>query len=223
MAPHLKKRSARRILSDRAILESLLVSLLILVFTAGLSLLLSWLWVLRWALSRVPRPGPGVLLVCGHQLDQGQPSADYRVRLVRAAEWMAAEPGLRLVLLGGGVPSEAAAGRDWLLANSGLESGRIELEEESLDSLENLHNARAMLVPSASVYLLSSRYHLGRLRIFAGQLRLQARLVPAEASFRPSWRNLGLSLLEAGYVGWFVCGRFWARLARRESLLERIR
>jgi uncharacterized SAM-binding protein YcdF (DUF218 family) len=218
-----RRRPLKRILEDRAIAESLVASLLFLVLTAGLSLLLSWLWVLRWALTRGPRPGGGILLLCGHQLDQGKPSGDYIQRLGRAAELMVDQPDLRLVLLGGGVPSEAAAGRDWLLANTRLDAERIELEEDSIDSLENLRNARELLPAGVPVYLLSSRYHLGRLRLFAGQLGLDARLVPAEHGFRPSPRQLMLSVQEAVYVCWFVSGRLWARLARRESLLARIR
>jgi uncharacterized SAM-binding protein YcdF (DUF218 family) len=223
MTPTLRQRSARRLLTDRAILESLVASLMILLLTGGLALLLSWLWVLRWALVRNRRPSRGVLLLCGHQLKDGQPSADYRRRLQRAARLMADSPELRLVLLGGGSPSEAAAGRDWLRANIGLDSSCIELEEDSIDSLENLRNARALLSGDADLYLLSSRYHLGRLKIFADQLGLEARLVAAEAHFVPAWRNLVLSFQEAIYVAWFVCGRLWARLARREHLLERIR
>jgi uncharacterized SAM-binding protein YcdF (DUF218 family) len=223
MSPALRQRSARRLFLDPAIRESLLASLLILVLSAGLSLLLSWLWVLRWALVRNRQPEQGVLLLCGHQLEAGRPSRDYRRRLARAASLMAGSPDLRLVLLGGGVPSEAAAGRDWLLANTRLEAGRIELEEDSIDSLENLRNARSLLPSNAALYLLSSRYHLGRLRLFAGQLGLPAELVAAEPGFDLVWRNLALTWQEAAYVCWFVSGRFWARLARRERLLERIR
>lgn len=202
----------------------MLVSLAMLALTGGLALLLSWLWVLRWALVRNEQPGErGVLLLCGHQLRDGQPSPDYRRRLRRAAGLMAERPGLELVLLGGGLPSEASAGRDWLLEQTALDPARIRLEEDSIDSLENLRNARDLLDAQTELYLLSSRYHLGRLRIYARQLGLDARLLAAEDRFVPDPGSLGLSLLEAVYVCWFACGRLWARLARRQRLLERIR
>lgn len=223
MTPTLRQRSAKRLITDPVIVESLIASLAILVLTGGLALLLAWLWVLRWALVTNARPTCGVLLLCGHQLQDGRPSSDYRHRLQRAARLMADSPDLRLVLLGGGSPSEAAAGRDWLLANSELSPSRIDLEEDSIDSLENLRNARGLLPKDSELYLLSSRYHLGRLRLFARQLGLEARLVAAEPRFVPGLRNLVLSIQESVYTGWFICGRFWARLARRESLLARIR
>ncbi len=219
----LRQRTLKRIIADRAVLESLVVSLLVLLLSGGLALLLAWLWVLRWALTPNLAPSAGALLLCGHRLQAGRPSADYQHRLRRAAALMADAPQLRLILLGGGTPSEAAAGRDWLLAHTTLAAARIELEQDSTDSLENLRNARDLLAPDEPLYLISSRYHLGRLRLFAAQLGLATTLIPAEPRFRIGWRNLALSLQEAGYVGWFVCGRGWARLARRERLLDRIR
>jgi uncharacterized SAM-binding protein YcdF (DUF218 family) len=218
----LKERSAVRLFSDPHVIESLAASVVILVLTGGLTLLLSWLRVWRWALVRNRKPDQGHVLVFGHQLRQGQPSPDYIARLRRGARLLEASPGLRLVLLGGGAPSEAAVGRDWLLKHTGLDPDRIELEEDSIDSLENLRHARDMIGPGTPVYLVSSRYHLGRLRVLSRQLGMQAELVPAEPWFFPGLRNLLLSIQEAAYVCWFVSGRFWARLAGRDHLLKRI-
>lgn len=223
IAVTVSQRALQRIIADRAVLETLLACLVITLLSGGLTLLLSWLWVLRWTLAPNLAPAKGTLLLCGHRLQAGSPSTDYQQRLGRAAALMDKGPGLRLILLGGGSPSEAAAGREWLLAHTAVNAARITLEQDSVDSLENLRNARELLDRNESLYLLSSRYHLGRLRILAAQLGLNAALIPAEARFKPGWRNLYLSLQEAGYVCWFVCGRGWARLARRQGLLDRIR
>jgi uncharacterized SAM-binding protein YcdF (DUF218 family) len=217
------QRTFIEIIREPGVPGSLIFSALVLLVTGGLSLLASWLWVVRWALARGHEPVSGVVLVCGHRLEAGQPSADYRKRLKRAAELAHANPQLQLMLLGGGTPSEAGVGRNWLLQHTDLAAARIETEEESVDSLENLRQARALLGPQARISLLSSRYHLGRLRVFSRQLGLQAELVPAEPAFRPSPRNLARTALEAMLLCWFVSGRVWARLARKESLLERIR
>ncbi len=216
-------RTPGEVWRDPAVRESLVVALIMLILSVGLSWLVAWLWVWRWMLAANVRPTEGVMLVCGHQLDQGQPSPDFRKRLERAAELVVGQPDLRLVILGGGQPSEAAAGRDWLMHQAGIDPGRIELEEESTDSLQNLRHARDLIEKDTPTYLLSSRYHLGRLRIFANQLGMQVHLVPAERAFRPTPANLWHSIREAAYVCWFVCGRFWARLARREHMLRRIR
>ncbi len=216
-------RSPGGVMRDRAVRESLLVSLLMLVLSAGLTWVAAWLWVGRWMLAGNRAPTEGVVLVCGHQLIDGKPSPDFVDRLQRAAELSADQPGVRLILLGGGQPSEAAAGRDWLVVQAGMDTDRIELEEESTDSLQNLRQARDLIPDGQPVYLLSSRYHLGRLRIFARQLGLGAQLIPAERRCRLNLANVGHSVREAAYVCWFVCGRFWARLARREHMLRRIR
>ncbi len=217
-----ESRRIHRLLADRALQESLLASLLILLGTAGLSLVVSAGWVLRQALREGPVSEADTLLVCGHRLQAGQPSDDYRQRLERAAEWLRQGRAQRLILLGGGKPSEAAAGRDWLTTHAALDEALIELEEQSIDSFENLHNARMLLAPGERVALLSSRYHLGRLNVFARQLRLQIELVPAESRLPPTPRTALRIATEALYLCWFVSGRAWARLARRKHLLDRL-
>ncbi len=216
-------RSLRRLLNDPALLESFLITLVLLVLTAGISLLLSWLWVFRHALASNASPSRGVVLVCGHQLNQGLPSLDYQARLERAAALAEAAPALKLVLLGGGQPSEARAGLAWLQAHTALDPDRVLLEEDSTDSFENLRFARDLVGGERPLALLSSRYHLGRLRIFSSQLGLDAVLVPAEPRLRLNPRFLAVSMQEAGYVCWFVSGLLWARLARRQHLLARLR
>jgi uncharacterized SAM-binding protein YcdF (DUF218 family) len=213
----------KRLLNDSVLVESLAVSLVVLLLTAGLSLVVSWLWVLGWAQVRGARPTRGAILVFGHQLVDGHPSPDFRRRLQRAAELCRSNHSLRLILLGGGQPSEAAAGRDWLVAEQGMDPHRIELEQHSIDSFENLRNARDMAVEGEPVYLLSSRYHLGRLMVYARQLDISGKLLPAESVFVPNLRNLVCSVREAAYLCWFCSGRLWAWLARRERLLVRLR
>ncbi len=216
-------RSLRRIANDSALLESFVVSLVLLVLTAGISLLLSWLWVWRHALWRNQTPTTGTVLVCGHQLEQGLPSPDFVVRLQRAAALAEAAPALKFVLLGGGQPSEAQAGQAWLAAHTALDPARVVLEEESTDSYENLRFARDLVGSERPLALLSSRYHLGRLRIFSRQLGLDAVLVPAESRLRFSLRLFAVTFVEAGYVCWFVSGLLWARLLQRRHLLARLR
>lgn len=217
------ERGLSRLRRDSALIESFIASLVVLVLSLGLSYAAAWLWVLVYAIRTRLVQASGTLLVCGHQLCDGRPSPDYVARLDRAAALASDNPGLQLMLLGGGRPSEAAAGRDWLISDGRVGDERILLEEDSIDSFENLLQARELLAPTAPVHLLSSRYHLGRLRVFAAQLDLTVVLVPAEASWTFSRANLFASLREAAFLAWFVSGRAWARLAGRRRLLERIR
>jgi len=219
----LSRLTLRDALADRALRESLIVSVLMLVASFGLTLVASWLWVLRQARSSAAGSAPDWLVICGHVLDAGQPSGVYRCRLRRAAQLAAGQPDLRLLLAGGGEPSEAAAGRDWLLAETAVEPGRIVLETASTDTFENLRHARDMLPPNARIGIVTSRFHLARVLLYARQLGLDAWPFPAETRWRFSAGNLAASLREAAFVCWFACGRFWARLAGRRQLLERIR
>ncbi len=214
----------RRALADPALRESLLVSALAILATGGLVLAVTWLWVLGGALARTRRPDIDWLVVCGYLLDpSGRPSPVYRSRLARAAAVVDANPELPLLLTGGGRPSEAAAGQRWLTQECGLAPGRIQLEEVSTDTFENLRHARGLLPAQARVGIVTSRFHLARAMCYARHLGMQARPVPAEARWLPTIGNLVASLREAALLCWFVCGRSWARLARRRELLARIR
>lgn len=219
----LSRLTLRGALADRALRESLIASALMLFASFGLTLVASWLWVLRQARSSAAVSVPDWLVVCGHVLDAGQPSDVYRCRLRRAATLAAGQPDLRVLLAGGGEPSEAAVGRDWLLAEAGVEPGRIELETASTDTFENLRHARDMLPAGTRIGIVTSRFHMARVLLYARQLGLDAWPVPAESRWRFGADNLAASLREAGFVCWFACGRFWARLAGRRHLLERIR
>lgn len=213
--------TARRI-GPAATFESLTVAGLVVLLTAGLSLLTCLFWVLRFSWIRYREPSQGVLLLCGHRLVHGKLSDDYRARLVRAAELLDRHPNLTLVLLGGGQPSEAAVGRDWLLRHHRVDADRLVLEEESTDSLENLVRARSLIEKDQPVSLMSSRYHLGRLQVLATQAGLDVELIPAEPGLRLTPDTLLNLLREAVFLCWFVSGRFWARLARRRNLLQHI-
>jgi uncharacterized SAM-binding protein YcdF (DUF218 family) len=213
----------RDALADPALRESLVVSAILLVASGGLTFLATWAWVLTRALTRRRARSVDRLIVCGHVLKAGRPSAVYRARLRRAADLAAHDSGIRILLAGGGRPSEAAAGRHWLVTEYGIATGRMDLEEVSTDTFENLRHARGLLPPDARVGIVTSRFHLARVMVYARQLGLDAVPVPAEARWRPTPANLGASVREAAFLCWFFCGRLWARLARRRQLLERIR
>lgn len=220
----LSRLTLRGALADSALRETLLVSALAILASGGLIYVVTWLWVLGGALARTRRPEVDWLIVCGYLLESsGRPSPIYRLRLACAAALAEQRPGLRLLLTGGGRPSEAAAGRQWLMQIHGLEPERIQLEEVSTDTFENLRHARTLLPPQAPTGIVTSRFHLARAMCYARHLGLQALPVPAEARWRPTIGNLAASVREAAFLCWFVCGRSWARLARRRCLTERIR
>lgn len=213
----------RSALADPALRETLLISALVFLATGGLIFVVTWLWVLGRGLARTRAPELDWLIVCGHRLECGRPSPVYRSRLERAAAIAQRDAGLQLLLAGGGQPSEAAVGRQWLAQRRGLAPERIHLEEISTDTFENLRHARTLLPARARLGLVTSRFHLARATVYARHLGMQVHPVPAEARWSPTIGNLAASVREAAFLCWFVCGRSWARLARRRCLTERIR
>ncbi|MGB1580131.1 MAG: YdcF family protein [Nevskiales bacterium] len=219
-------RSWRMMGADGAF--TLLLSSLIIIFTAGISWLLVSLRVLHMALSTSNRIAPADwILVLGRQLLGGAVTLDYAARLDRAVALAAAQPAARIMVLGGqtseGPFTEAEQGRRYLLQR-GIAADRIHMESASLHTLENLQNARDDLGEQPGrVLLITSRYHLARSCTLARGLGFDVRPCAAEAQFAWSLRSLWRLLLEAAYIHWYWVGRGWASLIRNQGSLERIR
>ena len=158
------------------------------MLSAGLVYLGYFLHVLRVARRAPCTPEHGeCVLLFGKHAPQGRIDADFAARLERAATlWRERPPG-EFILLGGGAPdepSEAEVARGALLAR-GLAAGpALRLEAQSRDTLQNLRNARELLVGAGQapprVTLLSNRYHLARCALFARQLGYDWELCAAE-------------------------------------------
>lgn len=210
-----------------------LVTALALLLSAGLVWLGYVIHVCRIA-ARSPLAPPRrmVVLVFGQLLRDGAPGHDYQQRLQRALDLLRQERASHVLLLGGcsgGGGSEAAAGHAWLRQHGLPVGSRVELEQESVDSLENLRHARRLLQAQASagalppVALVTSRYHLARCMLLAKRLGFESVPIAAEAALPRQPRYLGLLLMEATYLMWIDLGVRWAELTGRWRMAERIR
>ncbi|ATD66730.1 hypothetical protein CNR27_04115 [Luteimonas chenhongjianii] len=223
-----------RLLRDAHALHALAVAGAACVLSMGVVYVGYFLHVWRTARNApcVPERGDCVL-VFGKHAPAGRLDRDFNARLTRAAALWDSHAPSRVLLLGGGPagsPTEAAVARKTLLALGVAPDAPLLLEDTSRDTLQNLRNARSLLataeLDSASatreVTLLSSRYHLARCALFAGNLGLRWELCAAEPKldWRPGtlWRIAG----EAGYVCWLDIGARWARLIGYRRLLERL-
>ncbi|MHB1059356.1 MAG: ElyC/SanA/YdcF family protein [Rhodanobacter sp.] len=233
MSPNLPPaRNPWRYLCDRDVQHAALVSVLALVLSAGLVWLGYLVHVCRVA-ARSPLVPPRrmIALVFGRRLERDAPEHDYQQRLRRALSLVEQRQTDHLLLLGGcsgGQRSEAAAGQAWLRQH-GLAAGvRVELEQESVDSLENLRHARRLLQAQAGdaglppVALVTSRYHLARCLLLARQLGFDGTAVAAEPALPRQRRYLGLLLVEASYLMWIDLGLRWARLIGHRRMAARI-
>ncbi len=205
----------------------LAISVAAIVGTAGLSWAAAMLGV--WHVARrtgTGDAGQGPILVLGHRLrPDGSLSAAFRARLARAATLWRAAPARRVLLLGGasrsGQATEAAAGRAALLAQ-GVPAARVELEERSRHTLENLRGVRAALRAGGGdpPTLVSSRPHLARAALMARGMGIACRLCAAE----PGLDAAALQAIprEAFLLHWYVTGRLMAWLIRSRRLAARV-
>lgn len=228
------KRGPWRYLSDRDVLHAAAVTALALLLSLGLVWVGYFVHVWRVAArSPVAPREPRTVLVFGRRLVRDQPERDYQQRLRRALALMRAPWTDRVLLLGGrsgGTVSEAAAGRDWL-AQQGLPPGVvIQLEQASVDSLENLRHARSLLQQDGplaralpAVALVTSRYHLARCQLLARRLGFDCVPVAAEPALVLSRRYLTRLLAESGYLMWIDIGTRWAGLIGHQRMTARLR
>jgi uncharacterized SAM-binding protein YcdF (DUF218 family) len=222
---------ARRYLRDRDVLRAAAVMLLAMVLTLGTVWLayLARVWLIA-ARSPVQPSRRMTVLVFGRRLVCDAPGRDYSQRLARARTLMHARLADHVLLLGGcsgSLLSEAAAGHRWLRERGLPTDARVVLEEESVDSLENLRHARNLLQTEdldrlPPVALVTSRYHLARCMLFARRLGFEGQPVAAEPALKMDARQLALLLIEATYLMWIDLGLRWAQLTGNRRMVARI-
>ena len=204
---------------------TLLASLLFLLFTGGISFLVCWAIVMKYARqSAGAHQAADVILVLGARLNRGEITPDFQARLAAAANKAERYP----VIILGGMPSrcgrtEAGSGYDWLVGE-GIAPDRVMKEEKSRNTLENLLQARDLMRGYGfhHALLVTSRYHLARAAIIGRGLNLSLDLFPAE---HPSmWHPAAFSrsLFEAMMINWYFVGQAVARSTGHKAILARI-
>lgn len=221
----LLKRRAWRLLGADGI-WTLILALLVSFASAGVTLLLCLWRVFSYArrTSAYPTQIDGIV-VFGNALRRGEVSPIFITRLDRALVLAHQFPQVPVIVLGGKTTaqrSEAAAGRDYLVAQ-GLPESRIQLEESSRYTLENLQHAKRYLIHATQPSFITSRYHLARVHDCAQSMQLPHQLVAAEDRWRSSLGNVLLVLRDAAYLHWYHVGRLWAEWTHNRRSLQRIR
>ncbi len=162
------------------------ISTLLVALAAGaLGLGIPVLWQLRRVLARARsddrRPAEAIL-VLGRLLEDDRPSRVFVGRLAHAAALWRAGLAPRLIVAGGltgrATRTEAAAGRDWLLA-AGVPPEAVWTEEHSQHTLENLVYVRATLRAQGlgSLLLVSDPLHPRPRRRHGARSRARGRLL----------------------------------------------
>lgn len=205
----------------------LALSTLVILLSGGLTLVLLLLYVLKQAIFCTTNSAhERLLLVFGKQLQNNLPDQEYQARLLRACTLLNSDPHRHVLILGGQTGnasiSESQAGRDFLVLQ-GIAQGRIQLEDRSRNTLENIKEAiKLMDLSNTSVTLISNRYHLARIATMARGFGLQVHCCAAENFFHLS-PMIGLRLIiEAAYLHWYFTGKYWAQLTNNQRMLDRI-
>jgi uncharacterized SAM-binding protein YcdF (DUF218 family) len=212
-------------------LITFILSLLLILCTLFLPLVVVYIRALR-----IARAQPGIitgvdnLFVFGKKLINGNIDDEYKRRLDSAHDLIKKNPEIKLVLLGGaskeGAVSEARAGLDYLRSRGFDQEYKVQLEERSRNTLENLRHAQQLLFPggtgSSPIILLTNRYHLPRSALIADSLGFAPVFYPAETTFPSSMWDWGKLLKETFYMFWFQTGKRWARIIRNQRMLDRV-
>ena len=208
-------------------LAMLLLSNLLLLATLGLS----GLWCLHraWRIARdTPCAGVGGdwVVVLGARLQRDQVTPGHARRLRRAAALYRSDPRRRILLVGGrtgGSVSEAERGREFLL-ELGIPASRLSIEDQSLNTLDNLRHARQLLADlrERPFVLVTSRHHLARSQVLARGLGLRPVLCAAEERLRRNPWTFWRLALEAYYLHWYAVGKTWSRWTGNRHSLARI-
>ena len=119
------------------------------------------------------------VIVLGSQIRTDGPSNDYKARLDSAYEYLIDNDMSMVICTGGqGINepiSEAKGGADYLI-KKGLYEDRIIIEDKSLNTLQNLENAKLLIedrnddVSEVKVVIVSADYHLYRASYLAKRL-----------------------------------------------------
>lgn len=181
------------------------------------------------------------ILIAGVCLENNQPTDEFKCRLNRAVclvqQNMAratTQAEVQIIILGGYTGnnriSEARAGADYLITQ-GIDAEQIVTEEQSRHTLENMQNARALLLNKllsqrfsqlSEPVIISSRYHLYRVLTLARGLKMTLLPVAAEEHFTVSVANLLRLLKEAYYLHWYWSGKLWVFITASKKSRARI-
>lgn len=222
--PHLLPKNGDKSDSDGYLM--LLISSIVIIASFGLTLLLAFIYVLKFYLRSSCQNNTHNLVVLGKKLRNGLPDTDYKNRLQRALEIIKHYPDLSIYILGGKSNdsdiSEADAGKLYLQANV-VSDKNIHLEESSRNTLENMKQLRASnLLKEKHICLITSRYHLARATIMAKGFGFKVDPCPAEESNSLGVVTIMTLLVEAFHIHWYFSGLLYAKLTHNQRMLSRI-
>ena len=205
----------------------LALSLFVMTMTAGWSYIYFFIKTFSTAKKTTTKCGENVLVcVLGKKLVNDKPDDEYHLRLDRVSNILKSDEESQTILLGGKTGdakiSEAFAGKEYI-ENKGIHSSRINLEEASVNTLENFKNAMILISQTEKdIVVVTNRYHLARAKKMAEGFGLEIMLCAAEEKFDFTPSSLAQLIIEALQVHWYVCGHYYAHITNNKRIIDRI-
>lgn len=206
---------------------TLLISTVLMVATAGLSYAYCFRKIFSTAKNETHYCDNNVMVfVLGKKLINNKPDSEYVQRLERAVNILTENEDSQVIVLGGktgdATITEAYVGKIFFEENK-IESSRINLEEASRTTLENIKNAIDLLkVKNKKIVIVSNRYHLARAKQMANGFGLEVELCAAEETLNLNLVSVFKLMIEAVHSHWYLTGKYWAKMTNNKKMLKRI-
>ncbi len=152
-------------------------------------LFLSILGYFAYGREPIPDLQEQTVVVLGCKVNGDQPSRMLKRRLDTAAVYLKEHETIPCIVTGGQGwnedYTEAAVMKEYLV-KAGIDAGRIYLEEQATNTLENLHYSREIIQEEGlrdTLVIISDGFHQFRSRLIASKLELESYAVSANTDF----------------------------------------
>jgi uncharacterized SAM-binding protein YcdF (DUF218 family) len=169
----------------------------LVLFCAGFAWTVTLTALMISGASAVP-PETATVLVLGSKVNGNAPSADLRMRINAAGDYLTAHPQAVCVACGGQGPGENCPEAEAIcesLVQKGIDASRIYQEDRSTSTRENINNAQKIIKQNGleqTVAIVTDEYHEYRACSIAREYGITACAVPARTP-------------------WYIFSACWAR------------
>lgn len=168
----------------------------------GLAVVLAGEALILSAGLQAPEPGLDYIVVLGAKVNGTQPSGALRNRIQVAGNYLMENPDTLAVLSGGQGPDEGISEAQCMFENltaMGIDPQRLQLEDASTDTMENLQFSRALIPEGASVGLVTNNFHIFRSVALARNMDWDVEGIPVSTSWISLPHYLMREFIGVGY------------------------
>lgn len=168
----------------------------------GLAVLIAGEVLILSAGLRAPVANLDYIVVLGAKVNGTQPSGALRNRIQVAGEYLQNNPETLAILSGGQGPDEGISEAQCMFENltaMGIDPSRLQLEDQSTDTMENLRFSRTLIPEDASVGLVTNNFHIFRALALARNMDWDVEGIPVATSLLSLPHYLMREFIGVGY------------------------